>query len=185
MPHKFDVSRVAVLEDEGRKGFLPAVEILERIGVKEGLIFADIGCGTGYFSIPASELVGRGRVYAIDVQAGMLALLRKKAKNKNIIIVKSTESKIPLPKETADIAFMGDVLHELEGLGTLMEAHRILVGRGILAIVDWKKEDMEVGPPLAERLTLEEAEKRVEKAGFRVKESFEVPPYHYGMLARK
>lgn len=137
MLHKFDVARVAVLEDEGRKEFLPAEEILRRIGVKEGIKLADIGCGTGYFSIPVAGLVGKERVFAIDVQGEMLELLRKKTKNmENIIIVKSTEDRIPLPEESVVIAFMGGVLHELEGVGTLREA-------------------------------------------------FDVPPYHYGLIAGK
>lgn len=186
MPHKFDVSRVAILEDEGRKEFLPAEKILEKIGAREGVKLADIGCGTGYFSIPASKLVGGGEVYAIDMQAEMLELLRKKAKNKkNIVIVKSTEDAIPLRDEVVDIAFMGDVLHELEGAGTLREAYRILKRGGILAAVDWRKEEMEAGPPVEERLSLEAAKMKVENAGFTMLESFDVPPYHHGIMARK
>jgi len=185
MPHKFDVSRVAVLEDEGRKKFLPAEDILEKIGVREGVKFADIGCGTGYFSIPASKLVGGGEVYAIDVQAEMLQLLREKAKDKNIVIVESTEDAIPLRDEIVDIAFMGVVLHELEGGGTLREAYRILKRGGVLAVVDWRREEMEIGPPLEERLTMGEASERIEKAEFNVMEGFDVHPYHYGIIARK
>jgi ubiquinone/menaquinone biosynthesis C-methylase UbiE len=186
MPHKFDVSRAEILEDEERF-LLPQAEILKRIGVREGVTFADIGCGTGYFTIPASELVGeRGRVYAIDIQEEMLELLKRKiAHIGNIVAIKSEEDAIPLPEESVDVAFMGDVLHELEGEGTLREVYRILRRGGVLGVVDWKKEKMEIGPPTEDRLSVEEAKEKIERAGFRVRESFEIPPYHYCLVANK
>jgi ubiquinone/menaquinone biosynthesis C-methylase UbiE len=186
MPHKFDAAWASILEDEERKEFLPPVEILKRLGVREGITFADIGCGTGYFTIPAAELVGRGRVFAIDVQAEMLELLKKKIKDReNITIVKSSEDTIPLPSESVDITFMGDVLHELEGEGTLREAYRILRRGGVLGVVDWKKEKMEIGPPFEDRLSIQEAKAKIKGVGFSVTESFEIPPYHYCLIAKK
>ncbi len=186
MPHKFDAAWASILEDEERKEFLPPVEILKRIGVREGITFADIGCGTGYFTIPAAELVGRGRIFAIDVQEEMLELLKKKIEGmENITIVKSSEDTIPLPSESVDIAFMGDVLHELVGDATLREAYRILRHGGVLGVVDWKKEEMEIGPPFEDRLSIEEAKAMIERVGFSVTESFEIPPYHYCLIAKK
>jgi len=185
MPHKFDPSKKEVLDARERRKILPPEETLRKAGIREGISFADIGCGVGYFSIPASRMVGKGKVYAIDIQRRMLEQLKKEDIG-NIEVVESSEEEIPLASGSADLALMADVLHELEGEGTLREAHRILKPNGRLAVVDWKKEESGGwGPPLEERLSLAEAEERLEKAGFAVVERFEVPPYHFGIIATK
>jgi len=175
-----------VLDDQERRRVLPPEGILRRIGVRRGTSFADVGCGTGYFTLPASELVGgEGRVYAIDIQAEMLRLLGEKiAGRENITLVKSEEDRIPLPEECVDVALLGLVLHELEGSGTLREVRRILRRGGTLGVVDWKKVPTSVGPPLEERLSREEAAERLEDAGFGMVESFELP-MHYLLVARR
>ncbi|HDL15106.1 MAG TPA: methyltransferase domain-containing protein [Euryarchaeota archaeon] len=100
-------------------------------------------------------------------------------------MVSSTEDKIPLPGESVDIAFMANVLHEIDGDGTLREAHRILRHGGILVVVDWKKEKAEIGPPMEHRLSLKEAELKIKEVGLSPKDSFEIQPYHYCIVARK
>ena len=55
--HKFDASRAGLLDNEERRKFLPPEDILRKIGVREDTIFADIGCGTGYFTIPDRKSV--------------------------------------------------------------------------------------------------------------------------------
>ncbi len=184
--HKFDASRAGLLDSEERRKFLPPEDILRKIGVREDTIFADIGCGTGYFTIPAAEMAERGNVFAIDMQEEMLEMLKEKISGKeNITIVSSTEDKIPLPDESVDIAFMANVLHEIDGDGTLREAHRILRHGGILVVVDWKKEKTEIGPPMEHRLSLKEAEFKIKGVGLSPKDSFEIQPYHYCIVANK
>ncbi len=98
--------------------------------------------------------------------------------------MRSTEDRIPLPDASVDFAFMACVLHELDGPGTLLEARRILKPRGRLGIVDWKKEDMEFGPPKAHRLDEAEARAILRDAGFAPSRTFAAGAYHYGIEAR-
>ncbi len=186
--HKFDVAHRAYLDSDERRSYLDAAAILKAFGVRAGMRMADVGSGTGFFAIPAAALVGpKGRVYAVDLSAEMLEDLQgklRKAPVANLEALRSTEARIPLPDASVDLAFMACVLHELDGPGTLLEARRILRPRGQLAVVDWKKEDMEFGPPKAHRLDEREAAAVLAAAGFDVTRTFEAGAYHYGIEAR-
>lgn len=186
--HKFDVAHRAYLDSAERRSYLDAPRILREFRLKEGMRVADVGSGTGFFAVVAATLVGRtGRVYAVDLSAEMLEDLQTKlrqSKLENVEAVRSTEDRIPLPDASVDLAFLACVLHELDGPGTLLEARRILKARGRLGIVDWKKEDMEFGPPKAHRLDEAEARAILRDAGFAPSRTFEAGAYHYGIEAR-
>ncbi len=186
--HKFNVAHRAYLDSDERRSYLDATAILKAFGVRVGMHVADVGSGTGFFAIPAAELVGpKGRVYAVDLSAEMLEELQAKlrrAPTANLEALRSTEDRIPLPDASVDLAFMACVLHELDGPGTLLEARRILRPRGRLAVVDWKKEDMEFGPPKAHRLNEEEASAVLAEAGFETTRTLKAGAHHYGIEAR-
>ncbi len=147
-----------------------------------------MGCGTGFFSIPASRIVGpKGRVYAIDMQEEMLWSLQERLleeKVEGVLPILSSEDSIPLPESRVDAVLLVNALHELRGDGTLREIRRILKPGGLLAVVDWDRRPMEVGPPLEHRLSLEEAKARLRSMGFKV-EVVEVGDLHYGIRATK
>jgi ubiquinone/menaquinone biosynthesis C-methylase UbiE len=158
MAHKFDAKKAEILYSADRRKLLNPDSILGKAGLSRDTVFADLGCGSGYFVIPASLIVKK--VFAIDVQEEMLDIVREKiriGKLTNIETLLSKESSIPLPDKSVDVLFMANVFHELEDRGAILkEADRILSGRGRLIIVDWKKKKMEMGPPVEERLTAEE-----------------------------
>jgi len=187
--HRFDVRNAYLLDSPQRREFLNPENILKRINVKPGMKVADVGCGTGFFAIPAAKIVGpEGKVFAIDVQEEMVAILSKKIqrlKIRNIKAVVSREEEIPLPDESVDLALMASVLHELEDHKTLGEVHRFLKPHGVLAVLEWKKKKTEFGPPLWERLTPNQTKRILEKAGFRVREVSSVGPYHYLVISEK
>ncbi|MGD9568710.1 MAG: methyltransferase domain-containing protein [Sedimentibacter sp.] len=73
MIHKFDVNNKNKLDNPRRREMLPVNKILGEIGLNAEDNFADIGCGIGYFSIPAAEVIGsQGTVYALDVKEDMI-----------------------------------------------------------------------------------------------------------------
>ena len=79
MAHKFDINNMHKLDNPRRREVLPPDEILRKLNINKGDIFADIGCGIGYFSLPAAKLVGEtGVVYALDIYSDMLKLLEEK-----------------------------------------------------------------------------------------------------------
>ncbi len=68
--------------------FIKPETILKQIGLQGGMQVADLGCGAGYFALPAARLVGsRGKVYAVDVQKSALAQVRKEAQSQGMHIL--------------------------------------------------------------------------------------------------
>lgn len=186
--HKFNPAHRAHLDSEDRRSYLDPEGILETLGLRPGLRFADIGAGIGFFSLPAARRVGPpGRVYAIDLAPEMMEDLKARIDGSRLTNVEarlSTEDRIPLPDASVDVAFLACVLHELDGVATLLECRRILAPEGRLAIVDWKKADQPFGPPKAHRLDEREAEALMTEAGFAPTRRFEAGPYHYGIEGR-
>lgn len=170
MARKFSTARAPVLEDPDRPRTQPPRAILLAAGVAPGMVVADVGVGTGYFAREAAALVGpSGRVIGVDVNAELLAMARERALPDitNLELRLSKEDEVPLDDASVDLVFMGNMLHELEGDGTLREVARVLRPRGSVAVLEWKKQEMAEGPPLHERLTLDEMDARLARVGFR------------------
>lgn len=184
MAHKFDAEKAEILESADRRKFLNPDSILEKAGIDSDTVFADLGCGSGYFTIPVSMIVKK--VYAIDVQEKMLDILRKKTMKEkigNIITVHSKESSIPLSDNLVDVLFMANVFHELDDRGSILsEVKRILRSMGRLIIIDWKKMEIDFGPPLEERLTANEVISICEDEGFRILERLDAGMYNYMLV---
>ena len=73
MSHKFSAKDKSKLDNPERRKILPPPITLEKLYLQKGDIVADVGCGIGYFNIPAAVIVGEmGKVYAIDISEEML-----------------------------------------------------------------------------------------------------------------
>jgi ubiquinone/menaquinone biosynthesis C-methylase UbiE len=181
MAQKFDAKKAEILDSADRRKLLNPDSILGKAGLSRDTVFADLGCGSGYFAIPASLIVKK--VFAIDVQEEMLDIIREKiriGKLTNIETLLSKESSIPLPDNSVDVLFMANVFHELDDRGAILkEAKRIISGRGRLIIIDWKKMEMEMGPPIEERLSEDEVVSICEDGGFRILERLDAGQYNY------
>lgn len=78
--HKFDSKNRSKLDNEWRRQNLPPSKTLEWLGLKSSDAVADIGCGIGYFSIPAAEMLAdRNKVFALDTSEEMLTEVEKRA----------------------------------------------------------------------------------------------------------
>ncbi|NIQ04762.1 MAG: class I SAM-dependent methyltransferase [Candidatus Korarchaeota archaeon] len=187
--HKFAPNHADILERTQRFSELSPERIFEILPPCEGDTVLDVGAGTGYLTFPLSEKVGRtGKIYAIDVQEAMLDKLRDKMSEKgleNIEVVKSREDHIPLDNAVAHKCYCSNVLHELQGKGTLQEVYRILQPLGKLCIIDWKKVRGRRGPPVHERLSKSEATKLIESVGCEVTHVTDIGKHHFLIMAKK
>jgi ubiquinone/menaquinone biosynthesis C-methylase UbiE len=108
--------------------------------VREGQTILDYGCGTGYFTVPAAQMVKEsGKVYALDYFERQLSIVQKRISENGLTNVETirTDSEIALPDESVDVVWMCDVLHEIREKRTVMaELHRVLKREGALAIYD-------------------------------------------------
>lgn len=185
--HKFDPRNAHKLLSEERKRVLPAYEILRSSGLMDGMVFADIGCGNGYFTLPALEIVGeKGKVYSIDVQKEMLDELKKICHKENVtIILSDDEYSVPLDDNTADFSLLAFVLHENDDLKKLLkETVRITKHGGIICILEWIKKNEEWGPPYEERLSEKDLIKIIHDVGIDVIKFDYLNDHHYRIICR-
>src|SRR5262245_29749911 len=122
---------------------------LDAIGIKAGMVIADIGAGTGYFSLRMARRVGAGgKVYANDLQPQMLTRLREnaaKAKLANIETVLGDVADPKLPRGQMDLVLLVDVYHEFsEPQRMLQKIRESLKADGRLVLLEYRKEDPSV-----------------------------------------
>ena len=140
--------------------------------IKPGQVIADIGAGSGYYSVLLSKAVGaEGRVYATDIQPEMLAILRRKLevqsiRNVTLVLGAATETK--LPDASVDLALMVDVYHELaQPQAFLQSLKRALRPGGRLVLIEFRKEDPNVPIREEHKMSVREARQELEAEGYR------------------
>jgi ubiquinone/menaquinone biosynthesis C-methylase UbiE len=185
----FNPAEKAKLESPERYKILPPYKTLKVMCLREDDIMIDIGCGTGYFTIPASEITGpMGKVIGVDISQEMLDEVRSKINGigHNIELVLSNSVELPVRDSQATFALLSNVLHEAEDMmGMLAEASRVLKPGGRLAIIEWEKTEMPVGPPIEHRLHHEEIMKMVMDSGFTMAKISPAGDYHIACSAVK
>ena len=175
-------------EDERRKWQDPEA-ILREIGLKPGDTFADIGCGNGYFTLPAARMVGeKGIVYGVDTDSEAIASLDDSAKAEGLQNIKLTVGEAETTvfcAACADFVFMGIDLHDFrDPAAVLRNAAIMLKPHGSLVDVDWKKEKMPFGPPPDIRFDETKAKSLITAAGFKIKSVAPNGLYHYLIIAK-
>jgi ubiquinone/menaquinone biosynthesis C-methylase UbiE len=124
-----------------RRLTMNANKILTRMGVQGGQTILEIGCGPGFFTIPAARRVGAGgTIYALDLYPMMIETVEKKAgkhRLENVKTINSPASSTGLDDESIDLILCIDVLSDISDIGpTLQEMHRILKSDGILSVYE-------------------------------------------------
>lgn len=164
---------------------------LRLMGIARGSTAADIGAGSGYFSIRLARLVGPGgRVYASDIQPGMLTLLRAnvgRSDVKNVIPVLGEIDDPKLPRESIDLALMVDVYHEFaEPQKMLQRIRESLKPAGRLVLLEYRAEDPAVPILPSHKMTAAQATLEVEHEGFKLDRiSHELPRQHLLIFSKR
>lgn len=188
--HKMDPSNKNKLDSKERRKVLPPEETLNKFSLKEQDIFADIGCGIGYFTIPASKIIATtNTAYAMDISQEMLDELKNRAQKqniKNIEILKTDEYGLKLDKKSVTYVLICNVLHEVEEKEKLIrEAARILKDNGKILIIEWDKKETPMGPAMDHRISREEVKRMIKKSGLSVKYEDSISNIFYGIIAEK
>lgn len=170
MAHRFDPSKLERLDNPLRRLLMPPKGTLERLGVVKGDTVIDIGAGSGYFSLPASEMVGsEGEVFAVDIQPEAIAIIEGKRMaegRENLHAVLSSDESLGLPDGIGTLAFMYTVLHEVDDkVAMLRNLYRVLKPGGRIAIVEFGGGAV-FGPPSSVRIGEEETLALLREAGF-------------------
>jgi ubiquinone/menaquinone biosynthesis C-methylase UbiE len=177
-------------DDPERKEWQDPEKILAVIGLSAGMVFVDVGCGEGYFAMPAARIAGPGgKVYAADINAEAVAALQDQAAAEGLTnlsaAVKAAEETV-VCEGCADIVFFGIDLHDFaDASQVLRNARTMLKPSGKLIDLDWKDEPMAFGPPQEKRFSVQKATGLMEDAGFRVHSVQDAGPFHYLIRAGK
>ena len=171
----FDPANMERLLGEQRRAKMPPEPTLRAAGVARGQTVVDLGCGPGYFTLPAAELVGPGgKVYGVDVQPEMVEACRQRAAEagaRQVEVIESNAMQVPLPGGIADLVLISVVLHEAKDRPAfLREARRLLKPGGEVALIEFRKQDGPPGPPKEVRLSEADVAAVADAAGLRVRE---------------
>ena len=153
--HKFNIKNMEKLDNPKRRLSMPPEETLRKFNISDKGILLDIGCGIGYFTIPAANILKQGKVIGLDIMSEIIDIARDKATNiSNIEFKKSEEYSFPIDDTSIDYVFISNVIHEVEDKAKYFsEIKRVLKIQGYLCIIDWEKKETEMGPSINERIS--------------------------------
>src|SRR3990170_1105313 len=176
------------LDEATRRSWFNPEKVLADAGLRSGMVFVDVGCGDGFFTILAAQLVGeKGMVYAVDTDASAIKRLKRKAAEKCLANVKAVVSEAEgtvFCDGCADVVFYSIVLHDFhDPAKVLLNAKRMLKPSGRLVDLDWKKKQTEIGPPVRIRFSEEQAQRLIKNAGFNVESVKDAGRDHYVIVA--
>jgi ubiquinone/menaquinone biosynthesis C-methylase UbiE len=176
------------MDETRRRQLMNPEAVLAALRLRPGHIFVDVGCGDGFFALPAARTVGpEGKVYGLDTDSAQIDEFRRKAAEEGL---DNVDLKVGKAEETvfcqkcADVVFFGNVLHDFEDPAKVVRnAGLMLKATGMLGDFDWKRIATDFGPPLSIRLDEGAARRLIESNGFGVTDVQAFEPYHYLIIA--
>jgi len=174
--------------DPGRREWQNPEAILGGLGLKAGMTFVDVGCGAGFFALPAARMVGpKGKVYGVDGNAEAIGALKEQAEKEgldNLVLTAAPAEDYVPGEKLADFVFYGIALHDFHDAAKVVaNAARILKPGGKLIDLDWRKQDLPIGPPSHIKFAPSHAAKLIRDAGFIVLTIENSGEYHYLITA--
>lgn len=178
---------IKVLEDPARDAWQQPERIIESLGLHFGDEVADLGAGSGYFTIRLAREVGQsGKVYAVDIDQKMLDYIDQRAQEEkldNIQTILADPVDPKLGSHSVDLIFICDVLHHIHNREKYYpKLYRALRLGGRLVDIDFQKRKLPVGPPVEMKIDKKECIKEIEAAGFHLAKEFDFLKYQYFLV---
>lgn len=131
-------------ETESREIYSQRTRILENVGLKPGMQVADIGAGTGLFTLPFATAVGKsGKVYAVEIAQNFLDHISARAKKvelTNVEPILCTSRSVGLADGSIDLAFICDVYHHFEfPQDSMTSLFKAMKSGGEVVLIDFKR----------------------------------------------
>jgi len=181
-----------MLERDEREDFQMSARILESLELRPGMRVADLGCGSGYFTIPVARAVmPGGTVLAIDAWQDMLDYLERRLEIEgldNVELVKVERDDPELPAAGVDLILMVDVYHYIQDrVEYARKLREGLAPEGRLAVIDYIPKSLEErpwGPPPRQHLSKERLTADLAEAGLRPVREYDFLPEQYFVVYR-
>ncbi len=169
-----------ILEDPKRDAWQMPHQVIMALALKPDEVVADLGAGSGYFTRRLAQHAGK--VYAVDIDPQLLAMVKKDAPA-NVETVLAAPDDPKLPPASVDTVFICDVLHHISGRPAYFEKlKRALKPGGRIVNIDFYKRPLPVGPDVAMKLSEEQVEREFSAAGFRKSGQVDTLPYQYFLI---
>lgn len=177
---------IAALEDPKRDAYQKPHQVIEALAIKEGDIIADVGAGSGYFSLRLARHVGaKGRIYAVDVSPDMIRHLHARVSEAGLLNVSPilAPPDDPLLPQPVDRFLFVDVWHHIEDQPAyLARIKKQLEPGGQVIMIDFHKRELPVGPPAAMKIAREDLIEQMQANGFRLVTEHTFLPYQYFLI---
>lgn len=163
--------------------------LINRLPLEIDHVVADIGAGTGYFSLPVAKRVPDGRVLAVDIQPEMLSIIEARKLElgiDNVETVLGTSTDPQLPVNAVNLIFIVDAYHEFSHpreMGAAM--FRSLVSGGLLILIEYRAEDPSVPIKLLHKMTQAQAKLEMAALGFSWVETADYLPQQHVLVFQK
>jgi len=164
-------------------------ETIKPLLLRDDSRVADLGAGSGVFTVAAMKYIYTGKVYAVDVQRGLLPLIASKIDanhQKNVEIIWGNVEEVggsKLKSGSVDAVIFANMLFQIERKDTAVEEiKRILKDGGKLLVVDWTGSFGNMGPKEEDVVSKSAARTLFEKSGFTFLSDTPAGDYHYGMI---
>ena len=183
---KFDPKKLTKLNNPERFKTLNPDVVWDALDMQNPKVLIDIGAGTGFFTKEFAKKLQDTKIYACDTSEILIQWMQENLRDENIIPLLCSEAVVNLPDDISDLIYMINVHHEIiypEKL--LAETRRLLKVGGKIAIIDWKAEEMQDGPPLEIRIAENIIIKQLEETGFINIVNHNILPLHSFIIGQK
>jgi SAM-dependent methyltransferase len=164
-------------------------QVVENMKLRQTDVVADIGAGTGYFTFRISPVVSQGKIYAVDIQPEMLAIIeerKKRLKADNVITVLGTELDTRLPVGAVDAVLLVDAYHEFSYPREMMKS---IIGSlrpgGRVIQIEYRGEDPDVPIKRLHKMTVAQARKEMSAVGLVWRETRDFLPQQHFIVFEK
>jgi predicted methyltransferase len=172
-----------VFDDPARDAWQKPAEVIRALALAPNATVADIGAGTGYFSVRLARAVPQGRVYAVDVAPSMVEHLKSRASHEklaNMVALQAGPADPRLP-QPVDLVILVDTYHHIDDRATYFRKLRAsLAPTARLAIIDFRP-DSPVGPRHG-RIAPDAVKAELARAGYRFATEHDFLPYQYFLV---
>jgi cyclopropane fatty-acyl-phospholipid synthase-like methyltransferase len=173
-----------VFDDPSRDEWQRPHQVMQALDLAPDATVADIGSGTGYFTVRLAHFVPKGRVYGVDIEPDMVKYLSHRAESSGLANVTAVAGKLddPMLPSPVDRVLLVDTYHHIGNRASYFSHLRASLNPGArVAIIDFNAQST-MGPPVEERLPPTQVTSEMESAGYTLLQHHDFLPNQYFLV---